>query len=159
MTDARFEDADEAPLRLIATGAEDLTVMSALLQDAITTTSEIKWLRRRKRVTLLAGRFRWEDQAAAQAAGRPYERVQAMLTIDSVQNVQANGIDPTDSEAVLSLLSMAFEEGEDGAGRLILTFAGDGALAVNVEAIDLTLRDITRPYEAQSATAPSHEER
>jgi hypothetical protein len=41
-------------------------------------------------------------------------------------------------------------------GRLTLTFAGDGALALEVEAINLALRDVTRPYQAPSGKTPSH---
>jgi hypothetical protein len=35
MTDARFEDGGEAPLRLMAQDAEGLGVLSALVQDAV----------------------------------------------------------------------------------------------------------------------------
>ena len=40
--DARFEDAAEAPLRLKALDAEDLSVVSALVQDAIFPGSEMQ---------------------------------------------------------------------------------------------------------------------
>ena len=35
MSDARFEDGAEQPLRLMAQDADDLAVLSALLQDAV----------------------------------------------------------------------------------------------------------------------------
>ena len=35
MTDARFQDGGEGPLRLIAQDAEDLKVISTLVQDAV----------------------------------------------------------------------------------------------------------------------------
>ncbi|MCA3479159.1 MAG: DUF2948 family protein, partial [Rhodobacter sp.] len=57
---------------------------------------------------------------------------------------------------VLSLLSVGFEPGEDGTGRVILTLAGDGAIALAVEALEVTLKDVTRPYLAPSGHAPKH---
>ena len=57
---------------------------------------------------------------------------------------------------VLSLLSVAFEPGEDGTGRVVLTLAGDGAIGVDVEALEVTLRDVTRPYRAVSGKIPEH---
>jgi len=54
------------------------------------------------------------------------------------------------------LLSLSFEPGQDGAGRLEITLAGDGAVALDVEVLDVTLQDVTRPYIAQSRSAPSH---
>jgi hypothetical protein len=70
--------------------------------------------------------------------------------------VSSQGIDREDGDLVLSLLSIAFEPGEDGAGRLELVLAGDGAIALEVEAIDVTLRDVTRPYTAPSRRVPEH---
>jgi hypothetical protein len=70
--------------------------------------------------------------------------------------VRTQGIDRADRDTVLSLLDIAWEPGEDGTGRVILTLAGDGAIAPAVEALDVTLRDVTRPYVAPSGKAPSH---
>jgi len=59
---------------------------------------------------------------------------------------------------VLSLLSLDWQEGEDGTGRITLMLAGDGAVAVDVECIDVALRDVTRPYLAPSRKVPDHSE-
>ena len=50
----------------------------------------------------------------------------------------------------------SFEAGEDGAGRVVLTLSGDGAISVEVEALEAVLRDVTRPYIAPSHKAPHH---
>ena len=52
---------------------------------------------------------------------------------------------------------MSFEPGEDGTGRLTLTLAGDGAVALDVEALDVRLDDVTRPYRAPSGKVPRHD--
>ncbi len=160
MEDARFEDgAVERPVRLKAESVDDLIVLSALLQDAVAQTSDISWLRKKRRFVMLVNRFRWEDSDAASRAGRPFERVQSLLTIESALSVQGNGVDPSDEDTVLELLSLSFETTDDPAGRLTLTFAGDGALAVDVECLDVTLQDVSRPYIARAQRVPQHPEK
>lgn len=154
--DARFEDGAEKPLALIATDVEELQVLSALSQDAVFPATEMRWQAGQRRFAVLLNRFRWEDQQTATAQGRPFERVQSLLVFDDVQSVASQGVERGDADMVYSLLSVGFEAGEDGAGRIVLTLAGDGALALDVECINATLRDVTRPYVAPSGKAPHH---
>lgn len=156
MTDARFRDGDETALRLRALSTDDLAVISALLQDSVGETGRIAWARRRRRFSLLLNRFRWEDAAAAERQGRPFERVQCLLTIETVLAVRSNGVDPGDPELVLSPLSIRFDAGEDAAGELRLVLAGDGEIAIDVECLDVTLVDVARPHKARAQTAPRH---
>ncbi|MGC9369305.1 MAG: DUF2948 family protein [Paracoccaceae bacterium] len=157
MTDARFEDGAERPLYLQALSVEDIEVISSLVQDAVFPITEISWRPRARRFGLLLNRFRWEDRAAAEARGRPYERVQTVLDFADVLKVSSQGIDRSDKDLVLSLLAVSFEPGEDGAGRILLTLAGDGVIALDVECIDVTLKDVTRPYIAPSRAVPRHD--
>lgn len=156
--DARFEDGKEAPLRLKALDAEDLGVIAALVQDAVFPAAEMRWDRKARRFALLLNRFRWEDAPNATARRRDFERVQAVLVFEDVMRVQSQGVDKSDPDIVFSLLSVAFAPGEDGAGRIELTLAGDGVIALDVEALEVVLRDVTRPYVAPSGKAPSHPE-
>ena len=154
-SDARFEDADEAPLRLMAADTDDLAVIAALVQDAVFPASEMRWQRRARRFAVLLNRFRWEE-ALRKTGERPPERVQALLVIDDVVRVQVQGVVPGDADMVMSLLDIGFEPGEDGAGWLYLTLAGDGAVRLEVEAINVILKDVTRPYVAPSGKVPAH---
>lgn len=154
--DARFEDGGERPLRLRAFDVEDLQVISSMIQDSVFPITEMTWKRRERRFAILLNRFRWEDAGAAAQRGRPYERVQSVLTIEDVLHVATQGIDRSEADTVLSLLSAVFTAGEDGTGRVTLTLAGDGAVAVDVEALEVTLADVTRPYLAPSGKAPDH---
>lgn len=156
--DARFEDGGEKPLKLVALDAEDLTVISALVQDAVFPATEMTWQPKRRRFALLLNRFRWEDVEKAARGRRPVERVQSVLAVSDVEKVQSQGVDRGDKDFVLSLLSISFEPGEDGTGRVILTLAGDGAIALEVEALDVVLQDVTRPYAAPAKRAPRHPE-
>jgi len=155
--DARFEDGGEAPLNLGALDGDDLAVLSALAQDAVFPATEMQWRPAERRFALLINRFRWEDAPKAERRGRPVERVQAVLVVDNVLGVASQGIDRRDGDTILSLLSVAFEAGEDGTGFVLLTLAGDGAIRLKVEALEVTLKDVTRPYKAPSGKAPSHD--
>jgi len=154
--DARFEDGGEKPLNLKAMDIGDLQVISSLVQDAVFPVTEMKWDHKSRRFALLVNRFRWEDTSVSGPRKRPFERVQSVLVVDDVLKVSSQGIDRKDSEIVLSLLTMEFLPDEDGVGQLVLTLAGDGTIAVDVETLDVTLKDVTRPYIAPSRKQPQH---
>jgi hypothetical protein len=154
--DARFADGAERAVALRAFDADDLAVISALCQDAVLPASEMRLDRRHRRFALLLNRFRWEDADSALAQGRPPERVRAVLAVEEVRAVRTQGLDSRDGDTILSLLSIGWEAGDDGTGRVVLTFAGDGAIALDVEALEVTLRDATRPYVAPSRRIPEH---
>jgi hypothetical protein len=156
MNDASFEEGAEAPLALIAADADDLGVMSALLQDAVLMVSDMRYVAKRREFGLLLNRFRWEDRAAAERAGRAYERVRCLLVFNDVLAVRSQGVQQQDKDTVLSLLSIGFQPGADGTGRVVLTLAGDGEVVLDVETVNATARDVTRPYAAPSRKVPNH---
>ena len=156
--DAKFEDGGEAPLRLRAEDADDLAVLAALAQDAVFPANEMTWQADQRRFAILLNRFRWEDQAKATARKRDFERVQSVLVINDVLKVQSQGVAKGDADTVMSLLSIGFEAGQDGTGRIELTLAGDGVIGFEVECLDVVLKDVTRPYIAPSHSAPKHPE-
>jgi hypothetical protein len=157
MTDARFEEGGEAPLHLVAVDADDLRVISSLAQDAVLPVTEMQHDPKRRRFALMLNRFRWEDRVEAERVGRAYERVRSVLVVEDVLKVRTMGFDRADKDLVLSLLSLDFTPGDDGTGRLTLTLAGDGAVALDVEALEVRLEDVTRPYRAPSGKVPKHD--
>ncbi|KPU83922.1 hypothetical protein JI58_06865 [Marinosulfonomonas sp. PRT-SC04] len=156
--DAKFEDGGDAPLRLKAEDAGDLAVLAALAQDAVFPANEMTWQADQRRFAILLNRFRWEDRAKADAGKRDFERVQSVLVINDVIKVQSQGVPRGDADMVMSLLSINFVASEDGMGRIELTLAGDGVIALEVECLDVALKDVTRPYIAPSKAAPQHPE-
>lgn len=162
--DARFEDGEERALRLAAQDAAGLEVISALVQDAVLTGTDLTWQPRQRRFAVLLNRFRWEDRELAEAAGRSVERVRSLLVFGDVMRVAQQGLDRRDGDTVLSLLALDWQpetapanrDDPAGTGRLVLVFAGDGAVALTVECLDVTLNDVTRPYAAPSGRVPDH---
>lgn len=155
--DARFEDGDEGPLRLRALTVEDMPVLAALVQDAVFPITEMTFSKPRRRFALLVNRCRWEDRDAAEREARRFERVQALLSVENVLSVRSQGIDRGERDTVLSLLSISYEGPAEGPGVLTLVLAGDGAVALEVEALEVSLRDTTRPYLAVSGKVPGHD--
>ena len=154
MTDARFEDIGAGPINIGALDDEDLSVLSALCQDSVIKIGDIAWRKSARTVALLLQRFRWEENTPEA------ERVQSMLVIDQALAMAAQGIDPQDKDGVLSLLSVEFEtpdeDESDPSGDVLLKFSGDATLRIHVEALELRLRDVTRPYGAVSQKRPNH---
>lgn len=151
--DARFEDGREVPLNLGALDGEDLKVLSALTQDAVFPVTEMTWRAKERRFAILLNRFRWEDAENARARGRDVERVQSLLVVENVTKVASQGVDRSDTDVILALLSI---ETDDGAEELTLTLAGDGAIRLSVDALEVSLKDVTRPYLAPSKKTPDH---
>jgi hypothetical protein len=158
MTDATFEDGAEGGLNLKALEADDLQVISSLAQDAVLTGADMTWRPKERRLAFLINRFRWEDAPRAEKGKRPYERVRSLLVIDGVLAVASQGVDKGDKDEVLSLLSVDWTPGEDAAGTVTLVLSGDGAIRASVECLDVTLKDVTRPYLAPSRQMPKHPE-
>lgn len=156
--DATFEEGAEGGLNLKAFAPEDLEIISTLTQDAVLTAADMSWRPKERRLAFLVNRFRWEDAPRAEARKRPYERVRALLVIDGVLSVASQGVDRGDRDEILSILSIGWTPGEDAAGTVTLVLAGDGAIRAGVECLDVTLKDVTRPYAAPSRHMPKHPE-
>lgn len=156
--DATFEEGAEGGLNLKAYSPEDLEIISTLTQDAVLTGADMTWRAKERRLAFLVNRFRWEDAPRAEARKRPYERVRALLVIDGVLRVASQGVDRGDRDEILSILSIGWTPGEDAAGTVTLILAGDGAIRAGVECLDVTLKDVTRPYVAPSRHMPKHPE-
>jgi len=156
MADARFDEGTDSPLYLAARDGDDLVVISTLVQDAVFALAEMHFRRRKRQFAVLLNRFRWEDRARADQAGRGYERVRSLLVVGDVLAVQTSGLEPRQRGVGLSLLQISWQPGPDGTGTVILTLAGGAVIALKVEALDATLKDVTKPYVAPSHRAPEH---
>lgn len=154
--DATFEDGRERPLNLGALDQDDLQVVSTLIQDAVFPASEMIWDASQRRFAILINRFRWEDRSLRNQSGHAVERVQTVLSIDNVLGIASQGIELANKDMIFSALSLQFEPELDAGGTVLLTLAGDGAIKLSVEALEVRLKDVTRPYRALSKTVPDH---
>ncbi|MCB1535361.1 MAG: DUF2948 family protein [Rhodoblastus sp.] len=141
-------DSDH-PLRLIAFDPEDLEVVSAHLQDALARVGDMAWLPEQDRFVLGLSRFDWISADAGQC-----ERAVAALRFERVRTVRQNGVPQREPNSVLSLLAISFEPTDAPAGRVLLTFSGGAAVRLDVECLEVHLRDLGPRWTAKSR--PGH---
>ncbi len=132
------------PLRLIASDGDDLKALSAVLQDAVAKVGDFAHLPRERRFAFVVNRFIWES--AADGSRGPYARVRAGCHFDDVTSVRQANLRQGAKDAVVELLAIRFEPGEDGAGVVTLDLAGGGAIRLDVESVNAQLADISAPW-------------
>lgn len=140
-------------LKLVALDAEDLEVVSAHVQDAVLKVGDLKYLKKEQRFVLALNRFVWEREAGS---GRrsSYERRRSVLHFERVRAARASRIRRDDPDAVLELLAAQFEERDPPSGVVTLTFAGGGALELEVECLEARLADLGPAW--ATTAKPSH---
>lgn len=139
-------------LKLIALDPEDLRVLSCHLQDAVMRVGDMAYLKAEMRFAAIANRFDWER--AAQEREGVYQRRRSGVRFERVKAAQVSGIDLKQKNAVLELLAVTFEPGEEPSGTITLQFAGGGAIRLLVECIEAELRDLGAVW--RTRTKPEH---
>ena len=131
-----------ADLKLLALDDEDLAVIAAHLQDAVLRVGDMAYLRDDRRFALVVNRFDWDHAVRSEGKTQRYIRRQTGVRVEHVLGAKVSGIDLADKERVLSLLTLTFEPGEAPHGTVTLTFAGGGAVRLEVECLEAALDDL-----------------
>lgn len=139
-----------AALRLLAEDAEDIQIISAALQDAVTRVGDILYEPGARRLTIVFNRFLWERQGRAGEG-----RVRSALQLGSVMAVKSRRLKRDPKDAVVELLALDFQPGDKPSGEVLLSFAGGADMVVEVECLDAVLADISQPWPTRRS--PSHE--
>jgi hypothetical protein len=126
-------------LRLVALDADDLSVISAHVQDARVQASDIVWRQDEKRLVVGMNRLDWEQTLSGGTAPR---RLLAALRFDRVLACKSRNIDLEALDAVLELVGIEFHPGEAPAGSALLLFNHGGALRLDVECLECELTDL-----------------
>jgi hypothetical protein len=144
-----------AELKLIAFDADDLAVVSAHLQDAVLKVGDIAYLPAERRFAAVGNRFDWVDALKDGKPEKPqYVRRRAGLRFERVLAAKLQGVDLARKDAVLSLLAVSFEPGDAPGGSITLRFADGGAIRLDVECIEVELKDLGPVWQATSK--PDH---
>jgi len=153
--DASFSDGADSALYLGAVTPEDLEVISSILQDGIFFVKDLAWLKKQRQVAVLINRFRWEKKSAYTMKKTTPERVRSLLIVDNVLNVSSKGIDSSGRNAPLNLLKLDLAQSKNSI-FLTLLLSDFGAIRCEVEALELSIKDVTRPHKARSGKIPKH---
>ncbi len=135
-------------LRLVAFDPEDLAVISAHLQDSLLRLGDIAYLPKERRFAIQVRRYDWE-------AATPQRRLTCMH-FENVTGVRVRGIDQSSKDAVLNLLAITFEERDAPSGTATLIFAEGGAIQVDLECVEMQMKDTGPVWAAESR--PLHED-
>ncbi|MCY6382439.1 DUF2948 family protein [Hoeflea prorocentri] len=135
-------------LKLMAMDKEDLSIISAYMQDAVFKPADLDFQSRDGRFLLVGNRFVWEESNGKRRRG--FERRRSALHFNRVGAVRSRGVNRRDDDAVLSLLTVNFVPGEDEpGGRVELIFSGDVAVELDVECVEAQMSDLGAAWETE----------
>jgi hypothetical protein len=134
-------------LKLKAKDAEDLQVVSAVLQDAIAPVVDMGYLAEEKNFIMVVQRLCREE-----AEGGGKERVCCAFNLRGVEKVEIHGFHTADTERMLDLLAL-LPEGDE----LHLIFASDARIRLHLKDWSLIVEDFGERWPAHCN--PCHEEK
>ncbi len=134
-------------LSLKAETEEGLSVISGAVQDSILRVKGIVFNPKTRSLTLGLQRYRHEDKKPS--------RIVSALRFDSILSMKSVGIDRTNADAFLVLLSLSFEPTDTPAGDVTLNFSGGGKIKLEVECLELMLLDQGEAWSTKST--PDHD--
>jgi hypothetical protein len=148
-TEAPQKPPREGHLKLRAETEEDITVLSAVLQDAVTLMADMTYLPKERRFALMVNRYLWEAEKV-DAGLDGCLRVRTGVHFDGVLKVTTLNMPPRSSTKVLELLAVDAAPWENGAGaEIVLVFAGGSIIRLEAECIDAYLSDVGEPWPAR----------
>lgn len=142
------DDVPIRPLKLRAETAEDLTIFSAVLQDAVAILGDMTFRPGERRFALMVNRYLWEQDGSSDDQPGVCYRIRTGIHFDGVLHAAVQGLSQRARKKILELLSVDFRPEADGAGVVTLVFAGGGAIQLHVECIDAYLADTGAPWRA-----------
>ncbi len=131
-------------LKLMATDAEDIETIGAILQDSVVPMREMAFQPAEHRFAMVANRFRWEDADGERVEGRIYQRIRCGVRFEDVTAVRVRDLDQRRRGEILSLLTVAA-----GDGFIELVFAGGGTIRMEIDRIACRLEDFDEPWPTQ----------
>lgn len=151
-------DQDLKKLQLLAKDFEDLQIMSAHLQDALTPLTTMIFDPPTSTFSLLANRFCWEHEPFDHEDSPLYHRVHSGVCFRHVEKVLYRGIDLKGPVRTLNLLSVkgAPTSVENGL-NLDLVFSGDGHIRLQVKELHCHLGDLHHAWPTRVKPKHIHE--
>ena len=129
----------DGKLKLSALDADDLGVISAAVQDSLVAVRDCAFFADEKRFVLLLNRFRWEADATVETA---YWGTHSAMVFNTVQAVHHHRIPLKEPDRVLELLAAGVER----PGLVILRFAADRAIRLEIDRLACHLGDVGEPW-------------
>ena len=135
---------EKVNLKLIGKNKEDLQVISAYIQDSVTTVKDIVYLKKNRSFIMIANRFMWED--IERGVFRENKRIRCAIKFEEVLKVQSKNINQKNKNKILECLAINQRLVFDNLFRLDIVFAGDSLITIISEAIDVVMHDLGDPW-------------
>ena len=143
-------------LSLTAQNEEDLVVISTLCQDSIIKIANIKWAKKSKRFYLLINRFCWELNDLSKKKSSNMLRINSIMSFNSVLSVKSAGIQQNNNSDITSLLTINYNFFNFEKQAIDLIFSGNSQITLDIECVDVFLKDISEPFEGTTSKQPKH---
>lgn len=131
-------------LRLRAEDAEDLAILSAILQDARAPLAEMAFDAGAGRFMASFVRYMRERQPDPEERDGLAE-IDSAIVFEGIRTVRHRGIDAGEPDRELTLLTIATHPGRDSLLDIDLVFAGGGVIRLVTDAIRCRLEDHGEP--------------
>ncbi|NOZ42457.1 MAG: DUF2948 family protein [Alphaproteobacteria bacterium] len=151
-------------LKLRAEDTEDIIILSAYLQDAITMMADIIYQPKARRFVIMLSRYVWEkcclekDQTVLASDICQIEsccRVRTGLHFDDVVKISSQNITTSLKHQPLELLSIEAHETADDMFHVDFVFSGQGVIRLECEIISAYMQDVGPPWATKCH--PEHE--
>ena len=139
-------------LKLIAKTEEDLSVVSAHLQDSIASISDIANLKKNKIFLMQLNRFMWED--VEKGVFRKNKRIRTILKFENVLKVHSKNINQYKKDKFLDFLAIECNSMPDNNYEMKIIFAGDSIIKITTEVVEVTLDDQGEAWDTKNK--PKH---
>jgi len=155
-------------LRIAAFDGDDLEIISAHLQDGIVRIGDINFNAKTRQFVLVANRFAWEVVVGEAVVGEAVVKEKAIapkkglrkrtgVMFADVRGVKSHKIKQGVADAVVNLLAIEFDAGDDApAGIIKLLFSGGGIIELDVECVEVVMEDLGPVWETENI--PTHDD-
>ena len=138
-------------LKLKAEDKEDLTIISAYLQDAVTVVGDFTFSPKERIFAMMVNRYQWEEQKKIGDCedGQCCQRIRTGCHFANVLSVSVQNIPQDNKNHILELLAVEPLELDNGNIAIDLIFAAEGLIRLETELIDASMQDVGEPYAAK----------
>ena len=131
-------------LKLMGKNREDLKVISAYLQDSITTVKNMVFLKKNRIFVMIVNRFMWED--VEKGALRKNKRIKCAIKFEEVTDVKSQNINQKNKNKILECLAIKCSSSFDEIYNIKIYFSGGGTITMISDVIDIVLDDLGKPW-------------
>ena len=139
--------AEANRLKLRAVAAEDVEIMSALLQDGLVAASDLHYQKDAASFVMVINRYCWEQADDTESETQP-NRCLCGLKVAHVQQVSQLGLSAGGNQ-FYNLLSITYEETKENekvVKRLTFTFSDGYGIRLTLDELALIMQDIAAPH-------------